>query len=305
MERRELLRKIAAFHLVSRDLAEDLLVGEFASVFRGQGIEFDEVRQYEPDDDIRAIDWNVSARFGKPFVKLYREEREITVFIVLDCSASMRSGGIFQDAGKFALTRYDQGVLAAALIAFSAERTGQRVGAVFFDQDIIRVYSPRKGRPHVLALISAALEVENPRRGSGLGAALAGTKRILKRRSLVVVISDFLCVNWEQELGDLCARHDVIAVKITDPLDREIPPIGLAALEDGETGYHFHAPVSSPSFRAAWSEWHEDRTRLWQSVCRRAGAARLELSTAVDAPAVLARFFRGELRRNYRLRRRR
>jgi hypothetical protein len=134
---------------------------------------------------------------------------------------------------------------------------------------------------------------------------LSGTGRFLKRRSLVVVISDFLCVNWERELGDLCARHDVIAVRITDPLDREIPAIGLAALEDGETAYRFHARTSSASFRAAWSEWHEDRSRLWQSICRRSGAARLELSTAADAAGILARFFRGELRRNYRARRRR
>jgi uncharacterized protein (DUF58 family) len=304
MERHELLRKIASFHLASRDLAEDLLAGEFSSVFKGQGIEFDEVRQYEAGDDIRSIDRNVSARFGKPFVKLYREERELTVYIVLDCSASMHSGGILAEAGNIALTKYEQATLAAALIAFSAERTGQRVGAVFFDRDISRVYRPRRGRSYVLAVISAALQAENPRRGSGLGAALSGTARLLKRRSLVAVISDFLCVNWEQELRDLCAKHDVIAVRITDPLDRELPGIGLAALEDRETAYRFHAPAFSSSFRAAWSEWHEDRGRLWQAICRRAGAARLELSTAADASGVLARFFRGELRRNYRARRR-
>jgi uncharacterized protein (DUF58 family) len=304
MERHELLQKITAFPLASRDLAEDLLAGEFASVFRGRGVEFEEVRQYEAGDDIRSIDRNVSARFGKPFVKLYREERELTVVIVLDCSVSMRSGGGFPAGGKEGLSRYEQGVLAAALIAFSAERAGQRVGAVFFDRDVTNVYKPRRGRPHVLAVISAALGAENPARGSGLGAALSGTGRLLKRRSLAVVISDFLCVNWEQELGGLCARHDVIAVRISDPLDREMPNLGLTAMEDGETGCRLYAPAFSPSFRAAWSEWHEDRARLWQAVCRRAGAARLELSTADDAAGVLARFFRGGLRRNYRLRRR-
>ncbi|MDR3145069.1 MAG: DUF58 domain-containing protein [Treponema sp.] len=305
MERHELLQKIVALRLVSRDLAQDLLSGEFASVFRGQGMEFDEVRQYEASDDIRSIDWNVSARFGKPFVKLYREERELTVFFVLDCSISMHSGGISQEAGKSALTRYEQGVLAAALIAFSAERSGQRVGAVFFDQDTTKVYNPRKGRSYVLTMISAALGAENPSRGSSLGAALSGAGRVLKRRSLVVVISDFLCVNWEQELGDLCARHDVIAIRITDPLDREIPGIGLTAMEDGETAYRIHASASSSSFRAAWSEWHDDRAQLWQAICRRSGAARLELSTGADAASVLARFFRGELRRNRHVRRRR
>ncbi|MDR3131027.1 MAG: DUF58 domain-containing protein [Treponema sp.] len=305
MERRELLQKISSFHLASKDLAEDLLSGEFASVFRGRGMEFDAVRQYEAGDDIRSIDRNVSARFGRPFVKLYREERELTAFIVLDCSVSMRSGGNFPGRGKSVLTRYEQGVLAAALIALSAERTGQLVGALFFDRDIARVYSPRKGKSHALAVISAALELENPERGSGLGAALSGARRLLKRRSLVAVISDFLCVDWERKLGDLSARHDVIALRISDPLDNEMPRLGLAALEDGETAYGFHALTSSMSFRGAWSEWHEDRARLWQSVCRRAGASMLELSTAADAPGVLAHFFRGKMRRNCRFRKRR
>jgi hypothetical protein len=126
----------------------------------------------------------------------------------------------------------------------------------------------------------------------------------LKRRSLVVVISDFLCVNWEQELGDLSAAHDVIALRITDPTDQAPPDAGLAALEDTETFLHFRIPTASPSFRTAWIEWHEDRSRLWQAICRRSGAARLELSTTDDAAAFLARFFRGELRVKYRGRRR-
>jgi uncharacterized protein (DUF58 family) len=125
MDKRELLRKISAFHLIARDLAEELLAGEFTSVFRGQGMEFDGVRRYETGDDVRSIDRNVSARFGTPYIKLYREEREISLCVVLDCSASMHTGS--QD-----LTRYEQGVLAAALLAFSAERTGQRVGALLF-----------------------------------------------------------------------------------------------------------------------------------------------------------------------------
>jgi uncharacterized protein (DUF58 family) len=241
MERHELLRRIATFHLASRDLAEDLLAGEFASVFRGQGIEFDEVRLYETGDDVRSIDWNVSARFGRPYVKLYREERELTVCVVLNCSASMHTG-------QGPLSRYEQGVLAAALVALSAERTGQRVGAVFFNRDITQVFSPRKGRAHVMTVISAALSVTQRGRGSGLGIALSGTRRILRRRSLVVVISDFLCMNWEQELGDLCAKHDVIALRITDSSDREMPDLGLTALEDKETGVRFHAPTGFRSF---------------------------------------------------------
>jgi uncharacterized protein (DUF58 family) len=190
-------------------------------------------------------------------------------------------------------SRYEQGVLAAALTAFSAERAGQRVGAVFFDREITRVFPPRKGRSHVMALIGGALQVHPGRRGSELGKALVGLDRLLKRRSLVVLISDFQSLNWELELGDLARRHDVIALRIRDPLDRELPSLGLLSLTDPETGVKVYAPTGFESFRSAWSQWQEERTRLWDSICRRSGAARLELSTADDAAAVLIRFFSG------------
>jgi uncharacterized protein (DUF58 family) len=289
MDRHELFQRITTFPLTARNLAEDLLAGEFGSVFKGEGIEFDEVRLYEAGDDVRSIDWNVSARFGRPYVKMYREERDLTVCIVLDGSASMFTG-------RGALTRYEQGVLAAALIAFSAERTGQRLGAVFFSRDIAQVFMPRKGRAHIMAILSAALAEKHGGRGSGLGSALSGTSGLLKRRSLVVVVSDFLCVNWEQEMGNLGAKHDVIALRITDPLDREFPPTGLVSLGDNETDLRLRAPSSFSSFRADWVQWHEDRSRLWEAICRRSGAAALALSTDEDVAPALARFFRGRRR---------
>jgi uncharacterized protein (DUF58 family) len=294
MDRRELLAKIAAFPLLAGGLAEDLLSGDYRSIFKGQGMEFDEVRHYQRGDDVRSIDWNVSARFGTPYVKMYREEREMTVCIILDSSASMHSPG----GGE--LTRYEQGVLAAALIAFSAERAGQRVSAVFFDREISRIFPPRKGRPHTMALISAALENRPGDKGSGLGMALGGAERFLKRRSLLVVISDFLCLNWEHEMGDMSRKHDVIALRITSPLDREITG-GLLTLEDPETGLKLRAPTSFPGFRSAWAGWHEEKRRLWEAICRRSGAARLEISASEDAPAALINFFRrGTLRQGFR-----
>jgi uncharacterized protein (DUF58 family) len=278
------------------------LAGDFSSVFRGQGIEFDEVRRYERGDDIRSIDWNSSARFGTPFVKMYREDRELTVLIVLDCSASMRG------AGGSPKSRYEQGILAAAIIAFSAERTGQRTGALFFDRDIFRIFPPKKGRRHTMAILGGALSLTPgrdgtepwmpagdtvPGNGSNLEAALAGAGRLLKKRSLVVLISDFFCINWEQGLGDLCRKHDVIAVRIGDPLDTDLPGAGLVPMEDPETGYAIHAPTGSGAFRAAWEDWHVDRAILWENICRRAGAARLTLSTRDDPSAALFRFFGG------------
>ncbi|MDR1586195.1 MAG: DUF58 domain-containing protein [Treponema sp.] len=315
MDTHELLRKITSLPIIADGLAEDLLGGNFRSVFKGQGIEFDEARHYQWGDDVRSIDWNLSARFGFPFVKMYREEREITVMILLDISASMRSGPWPDQAGTNP-TRFEQGLLAAALIAFSAERTGQRVGGLFFDREIERVFPPYKGRRHAMALVSGALRYhesaagpENRRArrsgaggnaasgaGSNLGAALAGAGRLLKRRSLVLVISDFLSVNWSGELGDLARKHDVIALRLSDPLDDDIPDMGLIPVEDPETGLRIHAPTGSVSFREAWKEWHDERAKVWLSLCRQAGAASLELSTAADASAALFRFFGVERR---------
>ena len=285
MDRYELLSKITTFPLLAGALAEDLLSGDYRSIFKGQGIEFDEVRHYERGDDIRSIDWNVSARFGTPYVKMYREESEMTVCVVLDSSGSMHA------AGGGELTRYEQGVLAAALVAFSAEKAGQRVGAIFFDNGICRIFPPRKGRPHTMAVISAAIENRPRGRGSALGAALAGAGRLLKRRGLLVVISDFLCLNWEHEMGGMARRHDLIALRVSSPLDREISG-GLLTLRDPETGLKLEAPASFAGFRSAWAGWHEERRVLWQSICRRSGAACLELSTDADAAVGLREFFR-------------
>jgi uncharacterized protein (DUF58 family) len=287
------LARITTFPLAARGLAEDFLSGDYRAVFRGQGMEFDEVRRYETGDDVRSIDWNVSARFGTPYVKMYREEREMTVCVILDNSFSMHTpGGSLSKTPGSEVNRYEQAVLAAALIAFSAEQAGQRLSMIFFDREISKIIPARKGRSHTMAVISAALEERPQNKGSGLGRALVGAQRLLKRRSLVIIISDFLCINWEQEIGDLSGRHDVIALRITGPLDREMPGSGLLTLEDPETGIRLTASASFPSFRTAWASWHDERARLWEAICRRSGTAGFELSTSDDAPAVLMRFFR-------------
>ncbi|MDR0450503.1 MAG: DUF58 domain-containing protein [Treponema sp.] len=297
MDRRELLRRISSFPIVSSGLAEELLAGDYRSVFKGQGIEFDEARHYQAGDDARLIDWNVSARFGEPYVKMFREERELTVFILLDVSPSMHAG----TAGP--LSPYEQAALVLALVAFSAEEAGQRVGALFFDQGIGRIFPPRKGRRHVMGILGSAIAVtagfRAEARGSDLAAALAGAGRLLKRRSLLVVISDFYAAGWEDPLGDLARKHDLVAVGISSPLDTEFPPIGLVPLEDPETGLRLHASSKSPAFLSAWSRWHEDRGKRLETVCRRSGAACLPLSAGEDAVTALKRFFggRGESRR--------
>jgi uncharacterized protein (DUF58 family) len=287
LDRAELLRRINTFPLIAPALAEDLLSGDFRSVFRGNGIEFEEVRRYEQGDDVRFIDRNVSARFGKPYVKLYREERELTVFIALDCSASMFSGC------KSALNRFEQALLAASLIGFSAERAGQRFGALFFDSEVRRLFRPGKGRARLMAVISAALDTRPLARGSGLSSAIRGAGRLLKRRGLVILISDFRCPGWEAELGAVAGKHDFIAVRVSDPFDYDFPALGLITIEDPETGGTLQAPTGFSSFRRAFREWNDEQAESWAAACRRLGIARLELSTSEDAAASLKNFFQG------------
>jgi uncharacterized protein (DUF58 family) len=293
METSELLRNITNLPIISSGLAEEMLAGNFRSVFKGQGMEFDEARHYELGDDIRSIDWNASARFGTPFVKMYREERELSILILLDVSPSMLGGIAVGDSAG--VSPYEQGLISAALIAFSAEHTDQQLGAFFFDNNIERVFPPHKGRKHIMALIMAALRYQNnitPRKdkhGSDIASALAGAQRLLKRRSLVVVISDFYSINWEIEMANLCRKHDVIALRVVDPPD--LPWKGLITIEDPETGVRLEAPAGMDSFKDSWLQWHKERSGLWESLCRRAGASFLELTTEADAPSALLKFF--------------
>ena len=306
MDTRELFSRITRLPITAEGLATNMLAGSFRSVFRGQGMEFDEARHYQWGDDAKSIDWNASTRLGTPFVKVYREERELSMFLLLDTSDSMHSGITRPWGGGESLSPYEQALIAAALIAFSTERSGQRVGAFLFDREIDRVFPPRKGRRNVLAFLSGALQCHKPRppikppttnaRGSNLHAAITAAGHLLKRRSMVVLISDFLSVGWEQEMGRMSRRHDVIAVRVFNPADGDLPDMGLLSVADPETGVRIAAPTGSASFREAWALWHGDRADLWQKLCRRAGATPLELPVTADAAAVLTRFFGGRAR---------
>jgi uncharacterized protein (DUF58 family) len=293
MDRWELLRRITAFPLSAGGLSEELLAGGFRSVFKGQGIEFDEARHYQMGDDARFIDWNASARFGEPYVKMYREEREFSVFIVLDRSPSMHTSLLSADPEEISF--YEQGILVAALIAFSAEKAGQRVGALFFNRDITQIFPPRKGRPHIMAVLAAALDSpeESPPPSavqSNLRAALLGTGRFLKRRSMVVVVSDFFASLWEQEFEDLAVRHDLIAVGVGNP-DGDFPGPGLIPLEDPETGVSLYGLSKLRTFRRDWSRWTQGRRDHLEGLCRRAGAGCIFLPSPEETPGALSRFF--------------
>ncbi len=224
----DVLRQVKRIELRARRLVNTLFSGEYRSVFRGQGMEFAEVRAYEPGDDYRAIDWNVSARMGSPFVKTFVEERELTVLIVVDRSGSEEFGDPH--------TKAERSAEVAAVLALAAARQSDRVGALIFSGGIDHVVRPRKGRPHALRIIRDLLAFEPADRHTNVAGALAYAGQLLHHRSIVVVLSDFRAQGWEEPLARLARKHEVVAITVDDPRESTLPAAGWLELRDAETG---------------------------------------------------------------------
>lgn len=223
----DVLRQVKHIELRTRRLVGSLFSGEYRSVFRGQGMEFAEVREYQHGDDFRAIDWNVSARMGHPYVKLFEEEREVTLLLIIDRSGSVEFGG--------QVRKSDRAVEIAAVLALAAVRNNDRVGALVFSDDVDHVVPAAKGRPHALRVIRDLLAFKPVNRGTNLGGALTYSGKLLRHRSIVVVLSDFRAKAWEEQMRRLSRRHEVVAISIDDPREEELPDVGWIELEDAET----------------------------------------------------------------------
>ena len=224
----DVLRQVKTIELRTRRLVNALFSGEYRSVFRGHGMEFAEVRAYEPGDEYRSIDWNVSARMGSPFVKTFIEERELTLLLVVDRSGSEEFGA--------PVTKAEQGVEVAAVLALAAARQNDRVGALIFSGGIDHVVPPAKGRRHALRIIRDLLAFEPVDRGTNIAAALAYASQLLRHRAIVVVLSDFRASGWEEPMARLSGRHEVVAITVDDPREMELPAAGWIELEDAESG---------------------------------------------------------------------
>lgn len=242
---RELLKKIRKIEIVTERLVRDRMAGQYHSVFKGAGIAFSEVREYMPGDDIRMIDWNVSARMNEPYVKLFIEEREMTVLLLVDRSASGRFGSREQEKRELAAEL-------AAILAFSAIRNNDRVGLIIFTDEVERFVPPKKGKKHVLRVISEILSFEPRSPRTNLGAGLDFLGRIARRRAVAFLISDFLApvAQYERSLRIASRRHDLIPVTVTDPLEEALPRVGFLELEDPETGEIVVFDSSGPEGRA-------------------------------------------------------
>jgi uncharacterized protein (DUF58 family) len=229
MSPEEVTREVRRLEITTRHLVRDIMAGEYSSAFRGRGVEFAEVREYQPGDDIRTIDWNVTARLGAAYVKRYLEERELTVLFVADRSASSGFGSVRR-------TKSDLTTEVCAVLALAAARNNDRVGAVFATDRVEHYVAPRKGRRQALRVISDLLSFQPSGSGTDLGAALTYLEPMLHRRAVVFLVSDFLGTGYESPLGRLARRHDVIALQLIDPRERELPDIGLVTLWDPESG---------------------------------------------------------------------
>ncbi len=314
---REILKKIRQIEIRTQRLVSESAAGQYHSAFKGQGMDFDEVREYQPGDDVRAIDWNVTARMNHPFIKKFVEERELTVLLMVDLSGS----GLF---GSGDYTKRELAAEIASVLAFSAIRNNDRVGLLLFTEDTEAFIPPRKGRRHVLRVIREILFFEPRRRGTDIHAALQFAQRVLSRRAVVVLVSDFLGQThtaardisahlrrgavFSSTLGQVSLsalrqvrrRHDVVAVQVVDRFELELPPLGRVILKDAETGEVMEIDTGSRQRRAAFAERQRRSQAELERLFRSATIDFIQLRTDQPYATALARFFETREKRRRR-----
>jgi uncharacterized protein (DUF58 family) len=281
----EVMHAVRRIEITTRHLVRDIVAGEYSSAFRGRGVEFAEVREYQPGDDVRTIDWNVTARLGSAYVKRYLEERELTVGFVVDVSASKRFGSRHRTKGDLATE-------VCAVLALAAARNNDRVGALFFTDRIEQMIPARKGRRHVLRIISDLLSFEPAGSGTDLTAALTYLESVLHRRSVRFVVSDFMASGYRSALGRLARKHDVIAVQLVDPRERELPNAGLMTLRDPESGAWRYVDTGSEAVRSAFRNRMAEFDLDLEQGLRERGADLVRLQTGCSYAEPLLAFFR-------------
>jgi uncharacterized protein (DUF58 family) len=271
-------------------VVNEVFAGEYQSVFKGQGMTFSEVREYQYGDDLRSIDWNVTARTGAPFVKVYEEERELTVILVVDVSASGNFGTRERLKGEVA-------VEISAVLGFSAIKNNDKIGLILFSDRIEKFVPPRKGRRHVLRVLRELLYHQPTGRGTSIAGALEYLNRVVSRRAVVFLVSDFLGEGFTKPLSVAGKRHDLIAIRMGDIREEEIPPLGLVDLEDPESGQRLVINTSSREFREAFREETERMRRALDRDFLRCQVDVIDIQTGTDYVKPLMRFFRQRMRR--------
>ncbi|HLL53716.1 MAG TPA: DUF58 domain-containing protein [Myxococcaceae bacterium] len=287
---KEIIRRIRKLEITTRKVVAATLAGQYHSVFKGRGMAFSEVRQYQPGDEIRIIDWNVTARMNEAYVKVFTEERELTVMLVVDVSAS-------EDFGSRGRTKAEVAAEIAAQIAFSAIANNDRVGLILFSDRVEKVIPPKKGRKHVLRLISDILAFQPEGRGTRLAEGLNYVTRVSKRKAVTFLVSDFLAQDFEQAMRIVSRKHDLVPVVLSDPLEESFPALGLVEFEDPESGERVLVDTSDPLVRGYYARTmqsaRDERRRLFKKL----ELDHVELRAGEEHGLALARFFRARARR--------
>ena len=288
----DLIARIRRIEITTRKLVNDSFAGEYQSVFKGRGMEFDEVRQYHPGDDVRTIDWNVTARTGEPYVKSFIEERELTVMLAVDVSGS----GDFGTRNRF---KRELAVELAAVMSFAATTNNDRVGLLLFTDRVESLVPPRKGRSHVLRMVRDLLVFQPVGSGTDIRLALDTVHQMLKRRSIVFLLSDFLAdpESYRQAMLVTNRRHDVVAFDLSDPLEHEIADVGIMALEDAESGQLRWVDTGSSEWRREFLERVARVEEGKNDVFIAAGVDRIRVTTARDYVPEVGAFFKDRSRR--------
>jgi uncharacterized protein (DUF58 family) len=285
----EILRRVRQIEITTRNLVNTIFSGEYHSVFKGKGMEFSEVREYQYGDDIRQIDWNVTARMRTPFVKVFTEEREQILMLVVDASRSGEFGSGSRMKGEVA-------VEIAALLAFSAIKNNDRVGLLIFTDQVEKFIPPKKGKTHVLRVLRELLYFRPQGSGTDLKQALDYLNRVTRRRSVVLLVSDFLAGGYDRALRVTNRKHDVIALTIHDPRERSVPAIGLAALEDAETGERILVDTSSDRFQREYERLTRARQKQLTRLLDSLEVDHVDIDTSAGYVKPLVQFFRSRER---------
>ena len=288
---KQILKKVKRIEIRTRGLVNDLFGGEYHSVFKGRGMTFSEVREYQPGDDIRLIDWNVTARTGSPFIKIFEEERELTVYLIVDISASGEFGSNQQLKREF-------GAEIAAVLGFSAIKNNDKVGLILFSEDVEKYVVPKKGKSHVLRVVRELLYTDSKKSGTSIKKALDYLLKVAKRKSVIFLISDFLDDGYWSSLKVVNRKHDLIGIQLYDPAEISLPDLGLSKIEDPETGSAFWIDTSSKSSLKALKKRLDIDQIKFEKESRKIGFDIIPISTDQDFVEPLLSLFKAREKSN-------
>jgi uncharacterized protein (DUF58 family) len=284
VEATELLKKVRRIEIKTKGLSRHIFAGEYHSAFKGRGIAFSEVREYQYGDDIRSIDWNVTARFNHPYVKIFEEERELTVMLLIDVSGSGNFGTV---------SGYKKDIMTevAAVLSFSAIFNNDKIGVIFFSDMVEKFIPPKKGRTHILRIIRELLDFRPKRNTTNLNEPLRFLTNAIRKRCTAFVISDFIVPDFTEAMKIASNKHDIVALKVYDPVERAIPDIGLVKVADSETGAERWIDTSSRAAREAYRNWWESHIAMIRNIFRKCGVDSAELRTDLDYVKPLINLF--------------